>query len=61
MGRIRQYRLNETINFGRHKGKTIRHLIDNHLGYVTWLLENTTKFDLTPKADDYFNDVRADQ
>jgi len=58
MGRIRQYRLNETINFGKHKGRTIRYLIDNYTSYIAWLLENTRKFDLSPEADEYFNDVR---
>jgi hypothetical protein len=38
--------LKNTMPFGKHRGLTIRNLIDEKLFYIEWLLTNTeTKFD----------------
>lgn len=38
----RVFGLLDEIPFGKHRGHTIEFLIDAEIGYVTWLLENTS-------------------
>lgn len=43
--------LNDTMPFGKHKGKTIQELINTEVDYIRWLLENSDSFELDEDAD----------
>lgn len=42
--------LNDSMNFGKFKGKTIGFLIENNKSYLSWALENVNRFILDDEA-----------
>lgn len=59
-------KLSDVIPFGKHKGETVRKVLDEDPGYLEWLMDNTktTKFYTGLKIkirdsaydDDYYDD-----
>lgn len=46
--------LRDIMPFSKHRGKTVGQMIDEDLGFVTWLLENT-EFEMSPEAEDEYH------
>lgn len=43
---IKVYSLDDKLEFGKHKNKTIQHVIDVEYSYITWCLNNIPDFGL---------------
>jgi len=54
-----KYSLYDTLRFGKHKGKTVRWVIDNDIKWIKWALLNT-RFDMNSLADEYYADMVED-
>lgn len=50
---VGEYNLDDEIQFGRHKGATIRELADTEISYVKWALDNVDRFELSEEAYEY--------
>ena len=42
------------VEFGRHKGMTLKNMIDNHWKYVNWCISNISTFQLDDVAFEYY-------
>lgn len=46
--------LEDKLDFGKHKGKSIDWILDNEPTYIEWCIENITKFELDNETyEDY--------
>ena len=41
------------LRFGRHAGRTLRYLAQNHPGYLAWLIETVKKGGIRPALEEY--------
>lgn len=53
--------LDDEMPFGKHRGKTIQWIVDNHLDYMVWLVGEKDDFELTDEARDYANQAVKSQ
>jgi hypothetical protein len=51
----RLWGLDDELTFGKHKGRTIREVIDEDRGWLVWLLENSDRFALNAAAQAEFD------
>lgn len=53
------YSLDDVIDFGKYKNKTIREIIDDDPDYIEWALDETDNFgfDLDLEAYYYYQDI----
>ena len=35
--------LRNEMSFGKHKGETVKWVVDNHLGYIIWILDDEVR------------------
>lgn len=42
--------MENVFTFGKHKGKTLKWVLENHGSYVGWCLENIPNFHLEPQS-----------
>lgn len=53
--------LHDSLPFSKkHPNRTLEWIIDNDPGYISYLLENSRDFEMTPEADDYFRVETSD-
>lgn len=45
----------EIFTFGKYKGKSVKHIINSCPQYITWLLENYKKFEITDEQLNLYN------
>jgi len=50
------YNLEDTITFGKYRGRTIEDIIDEDCEYIVWCLENIKWFVLSTKAESYLQE-----
>ena len=55
-----KHSLKDRFNFGKHRGKTIKQVIDKDPTYVEWAIKNVDGFELNLQADDYFEESMAE-
>lgn len=41
------YKLNTKLTFGKHKGKTVKQILDDAPTYIRWCLENINSFEMS--------------
>ena len=51
--KTKQYTLNETLAFGKYRGKTLRQVLTQDANYVQWCLGNVQNFSMDCPAWDY--------
>ena len=51
--KTRQYTLNDTLAFGKYRGKTLRQVLTQDANYVQWCLGNVHDFSMDNPAWDY--------
>lgn len=44
------YHLNDRFTFGKHKGSTLRLVVENDPSYISWCLNNVDRFQLTEEV-----------
>lgn len=47
--------LNQPFPFGKHKGKTLKHIIERDISYLDWLMENTD-VKISEEAEAFYQD-----
>ena len=45
--------------FGKHKGETVAHLIEDETQYMRWFVDNVDKYVLSPEACNALRDAEA--
>lgn len=50
------YGLNDRIRFGKHRGETIKHIIDHDPDYFNWMQSNLDDVEFSAKAVEYAAD-----
>lgn len=53
--------LQHKMPFGKHKGLTVKEIIDNHPGWITWALREINDGFLNAPARKYYNDKLRDR
>lgn len=48
------YFLSSLYNFGKHKGKSIKQVIDEDINYVVWCISDIPEFKLDKESELYF-------
>ena len=48
------YSLSSLYNFGKHKGKSIKQVIDEDINYVVWCISDIPEFKLDKESELYF-------
>ena len=43
---MEKYKLNQKLNFGKHKSKTIKEVINSDITYIIWCIKNIKTFEL---------------
>jgi len=43
---MEKYKLNQKLNFGKYKSKTIKEIINNDINYIIWCIKNIENFNL---------------
>jgi hypothetical protein len=56
MGLGRVYSLNDVILFGKHKGETLKNIIDTDIEYINYLIEDQD-IELDNKCFQYFQEM----
>lgn len=54
------YGLNDQLAFGKHKGQTIRVVLQQHSDYLLWALKNVNRFAINDEAWDYAISINAE-
>lgn len=52
-------RLEDRLDFGKHRGKTLEEVIEDEPRYVRWLLGAVPSFDIDERAEDYLEQMGA--
>jgi hypothetical protein len=55
------YKLKDVLNFGKHKGETLKQAIDNDSQYIDWAFTNIEWFDLDTETMDYLKETLEDE
>ena len=57
--RITTYKLTDKLPFGKHKGQTIRQILQNDPSYLLWCSEKLERFAMSDEAWDYAISINA--
>ena len=49
----KKYTLNDTLTFGKYRGKTLKAVLTRDAHYIQWCLDNISNFSLDEQAWDY--------
>lgn len=49
----KEYTLNDTLTFGKYRGKTLKAVLTRDAHYIQWCLDNISDFSLDEQAWDY--------
>lgn len=50
------YSLNDKMKFGKYKGLEILEIIEDHLNYMEWLLDEVKDFELDDEAMEFYEE-----
>lgn len=51
--KLTTYNLNDKLSFGKHKGQTIRQILQSDPNYLLWCVEKLDRFAMSDEAWDY--------
>lgn len=51
--------LQDRLDFGKHRGKTLEEVIEEDPRYIRWALREIDRFDITEAAEAYLEQVEA--
>ena len=54
-----EYKVWDTVNFGKYKGMQVQHICMQNSGYINWLIENTFSFYLSDESIDMLEVVNS--